>query len=166
MNTTENQLREALAELAEWHEREAANTHTMNYRWRDTHLELAAKARAALASPEPPAPSGLPAGEVDEWLRDKHQIQAAIRAAGLTLVRSGSGYRLERFGEITALSSPAGEPATQAPAEAPLTLAEIALEECLQLGYTIDDGRLNPPDSNEWHALVASRLEAKGLLRG
>lgn len=48
----------------------------------------------------------------------------------------------------------------------PMSLADIALEECLQLGYSVADGRLAPPDSNEWHALVASRLRAKGLLRG
>lgn len=51
------------------------------------------------------------------------------------------------------------------PADA-LTIEEIALEECLQLGYTVTDGRLNPPESSEWRALTASRLAEKGLLRG
>lgn len=50
------QTTEALTELAAWHERAAGLTHTMNWRQRDEHLELASKARAALIS-QPPAPT-------------------------------------------------------------------------------------------------------------
>lgn len=49
--------------------------------------------------------------------------------------------------------------------DSPLTVADLALEECLQLGYTIHDEALIPPDSPEWQALAASRLQKNGAVK-
>lgn len=109
----------------------------------------------ALASPVPALPAG-------QEMTDERIIQM-VECAGIPVEDPEQAFALVQLGYQEGLrlaASPTVQP------EVPLSLGEIALEECLQLGYTVDGDRLNPPDNNEWRALVASRLAAEGFLRG
>lgn len=118
------------------------------------------------------------APKASEWARDwadywRKRALSAESAQGPAVKCGHCGntevFYYARIDELKAEATIGAALAQSTPSAAvvgELTVEDIALEECLQLGYTVADGRLNPPESREWHALVASRLQAKGLLRG
>lgn len=144
-NTTENQLREARAAFENWCARRfpLAECSDDDDRF-EAHLWEAWQ--AALASPEPPAPSGLPAGEVTAREVSRQVFAVCEETEDLTDAESASeksrdflrGRRFEakqirraigtwltdeenlRATPSPQVAEPAGEPATQAAGEAPV----------------------------------------------